>query len=199
MWFYFHLANLILAWNSTKSAPLNRHYPNLMFSTYTWFFHALSQLLEHHVTKIYIRLQHDYNTVGFVSFQQLFKATQHTTNVSKVFTLRSTMSFFRQTGSDVIRCWRPSCWRRPAYTDWTSLLLAATQMQTRLRWHFDWRLTSPQNSSGQIESEENTPELGLWILLTAKLYHMSNFVVAKENSLVRETIHAGQNSSLHEE
>ena len=43
MWFYLHLANLILAWNSTKSAPVNGHYPKLLFSTYTWFSHAQSQ------------------------------------------------------------------------------------------------------------------------------------------------------------
>ena len=42
MWFYLHLANLILAWNSTKSAPLNGHYPKLQFSTFTGFSHAPS-------------------------------------------------------------------------------------------------------------------------------------------------------------
>ena len=44
MWFYLHLANLILAWNSTKSAPLNGHYSKLQFSTYIWFSHAQSQM-----------------------------------------------------------------------------------------------------------------------------------------------------------
>ena len=44
MWFYLHLANLILVWNSTKSAPLNGHYPKLQFPTYTWFPHAQSQI-----------------------------------------------------------------------------------------------------------------------------------------------------------
>ena len=44
MWFYLHLANLILAWNSTKSAPLNGHYPKLQFPTYTWFSHAQSHI-----------------------------------------------------------------------------------------------------------------------------------------------------------
>ena len=48
MWFYLHLANLILAWNSTKSAPLNGHYPKLQFSTCTWFSHAQSQILTEH-------------------------------------------------------------------------------------------------------------------------------------------------------
>ena len=37
IWFYFHLANQILAWNSTKSAPLNGHYPKLQFPTYLNF------------------------------------------------------------------------------------------------------------------------------------------------------------------
>ena len=31
--FYLHLANLILAWKSTKSAPLNGHYPKLQLLT----------------------------------------------------------------------------------------------------------------------------------------------------------------------
>ena len=37
MWFCLHLANLILAWKSTKSAPLNGHYPKLQCPTYTCF------------------------------------------------------------------------------------------------------------------------------------------------------------------
>ena len=44
MWFYLHLANLILEWNSTKSALLNGHCPKLQFWTYAWFSHAQSQL-----------------------------------------------------------------------------------------------------------------------------------------------------------
>ena len=44
MWFYLHLANLILAWNSTKSVHLNGRYSKLQFSTYTWFSYALSHL-----------------------------------------------------------------------------------------------------------------------------------------------------------
>ena len=46
MWFYLHLANLSLAWYITKSAPLNRHYPKLQFSTYTWFSYAPSHLFK---------------------------------------------------------------------------------------------------------------------------------------------------------
>ena len=46
--FSLHLANLILAWNSTKSTPLNWHYPKLQFSTYTWFSHAQSHLKNGH-------------------------------------------------------------------------------------------------------------------------------------------------------
>ena len=45
MWFYLHLASLILAWNGTKSAPLNVYYPKLQFPTYTWFSHAQSSYL----------------------------------------------------------------------------------------------------------------------------------------------------------
>ena len=44
VWFYLYLTNLILAWNSTKSAPLNGHYPKLQFPTYIWFSHAQSHL-----------------------------------------------------------------------------------------------------------------------------------------------------------
>ena len=40
MWFDLHLVSLISAWNSTKSAPLNGHYPKLQFPTYTWCSHA---------------------------------------------------------------------------------------------------------------------------------------------------------------
>ena len=36
MWFYFHLVNLILAWNSTTSASLNGQYPHLQCSTCIW-------------------------------------------------------------------------------------------------------------------------------------------------------------------
>ena len=39
-WFYLHLANLVLSGNSTKSAPLNGHYPNFQYPTYTLFSHA---------------------------------------------------------------------------------------------------------------------------------------------------------------
>ena len=34
---YLHLANQILAWNSTKSAPLTGHYPNLQFRLISGF------------------------------------------------------------------------------------------------------------------------------------------------------------------
>ena len=60
MWFDLHLANLILAWNSTKSAPLNGHYPKLQFSTYIWFSHAQSHMLI--VKKIL------FQTLDFVKF-----------------------------------------------------------------------------------------------------------------------------------
>ena len=46
MWFYLHLANQISAWNSTKSAPLNGHYPKLQFPTYIWFSHAQSHIFK---------------------------------------------------------------------------------------------------------------------------------------------------------
>ena len=44
VWFCLHLANLMLAWNSTKSAPLNGHYPKLQFLTYIWFSCAQSHM-----------------------------------------------------------------------------------------------------------------------------------------------------------
>ena len=40
MWFYLHFTDLILAWNSTKSTPLNGHDTKLQFSTYTQISHA---------------------------------------------------------------------------------------------------------------------------------------------------------------
>ena len=39
---FLHLLNLILAWNSIKSASLNGHYPKLQFLTYIRFSHAQS-------------------------------------------------------------------------------------------------------------------------------------------------------------
>ena len=45
MWFYLHLANLILAWKSTKSAPLNGQYPKLQFLTYLYLVFSCSVTL----------------------------------------------------------------------------------------------------------------------------------------------------------
>ena len=69
MWFYLCLTHLILAWNSTKSAPLNGHHPKLQFPIFIWFSHARSRMINIKLCMVVVLIELYPLSVTLIVFQ----------------------------------------------------------------------------------------------------------------------------------